>query len=129
MRILIDLDVLIDVALARSPYVSDSAAVLEWAESGGEAAVAWHSLTNCSYLLKGGGPFLKNLLQIVEVAPVGTAEARQAIRLPMPDLEDAFQSAAALAWKADFIITRNLRDYRKSPVPAISPAGFLRLVT
>ena len=129
MRALVDSDVLLDVALARAPFSSDSAAVLRWAEAGGEAAVAWHSLSNCAYLLKSGGrPFIERLLRLVEVAPVGTTEARRALRLPMPDLEDAFQSAAALAWSADVIVTRNLDDYRHSPVPAVAPAEFLRRV-
>ena len=128
MRILLDTDVLLDIALAREPHVDHSAAVLQWAQAGGEAAVAWHSLTNCSYLLKGGRPFLNNLLKLVDVATVGAADARLALGLPMSDLEDAFQAAAALAWKADFIITRNLPDYRNSPLPAISPADFPRIL-
>ena len=129
MRALVDSDVLLDVALARAPFSSDSAAVLRWAEAGGEAAVAWRSLSNCAYLLKSGGrPFIERLLRLVEVAPVGTTEARRALSLPMPDLEDAFQSAAALAWSADVIVTRNLDDYRHSPVPAVAPAEFLRRV-
>lgn len=125
MRILLDTDILLDVALAREPHVTDSASVLVWAESGGAAAVAWHSLTNCSYMLKGGKPFLEKLLRLVEVATVGTADAKRALALPMPDVDDAFQSAAAVAWRADFIITRNLPDYRHSPVPAITPTDFL----
>ncbi len=71
-------------------------------------------------------PFLENLLQLVVVAPVATPEAQRALALPMKDLEDAMQAAAALAWGADFIITRNPADYRHSPVPALSPAAFLR---
>ncbi|MES2439607.1 MAG: PIN domain-containing protein [Verrucomicrobiota bacterium] len=126
MRILIDSDILLDVALAREPHLADSTAVLEWAESGGDACVAWHSLTNCSYLLKGGRPFLSELLKLVEVAPVGTTEATRALALPMADVEDAFQAASALAWNADFIITRNLPDYRLSPIPALSPTEFLK---
>ena len=125
MRILIDTDVLLDVALAREPHLAASAGVLEWAESGGEAAVAWHSLTNCAYLLKGGRSFLRNLLQLVEVPETGTRDALLALDSPLADLEDAFQVAAALGWKADLIVTRNLSDYRKSPVVAISPADFL----
>jgi len=124
MRILLDTDVLLDVALAREPHVESSVAVFNWVQEGGEAAVAWHSLTNCSYLLKGGRPFLTRLLKLVDVATVGAADARLALSLPMADLEDAFQSAAALAWKADFIITRNIADYRHSPVPAVAPADF-----
>ncbi len=128
MKVLIDTDVLLDVALAREPHLSASLAVLEWAENGGEAAVAWHSLTNCSYLLKGGRRFLKNLLKLVDVATVGSHDAKTAMDLPMADLEDAFQAASALAWKADLIITRNLPDYRKSPVPALSPMDFMKRI-
>ena len=95
MRILLDTDILLDVALAREPHLAASAAVLEWALIGGNAAVAWHTLTNCSYLLKGGKSFLQKLLQIAEVVPVGDADARIALSLPMNDLEDAFQAAAA----------------------------------
>lgn len=126
MKILIDTDVLLDVALARKPHLAASAAVLEWAEAGGEACVAWHTLTNCSYLLKGGRSFLVDLLKLVEVATVGTSDAGRALALPMSDVEDAFQVAAALAWNADFIITRNLPDYRRSPITAISPTDFLK---
>jgi hypothetical protein len=67
------------------------------------------------------------LLNLVEVAPVATDEARRALALPMSDLEDAMQASAALAWKADYIITRNLPDYRNSPVKAMTPTAFLEL--
>lgn len=127
MKILIDTDILLDVALAREPQVKNSADVLRWAESSGDAAVAWHSLTNCAYLLKGSGrSFLRQLLQIVRVAPAGDPEARQAMDLQLRDLEDAFQAAAAVAWGAEFIISRNLPDYKNSPVRAISPSAFLK---
>lgn len=127
MKVLLDTDVLLDVALAREPHAAQSTAVLRWAEAGGEAAVAWHTLSNCAYLLKGSGrPFLNRLLRMVEVAPAGTADARRAIELPMTDLEDALQAAAALAWGADAIVTRNIRDFRRSPVRALTPAAFLK---
>ena len=129
MRILVDSDVLLDVALIREPHAERSAAVLRWAEAGGDAAVAWHSLSNCAYLLKGRGRrFLRELVEIVEVAPVSTADARRALELPMADLEDAFLAAAALAWGADAIVTRNIADYRRSPVDALTPSAFLKQV-
>ena len=65
------------------------------------------------------------LLSIVDVAPVAAKDALRALQLPMKDLEDAMQAAAALAWEADYIVTRNLVDYRKSPIPAIGPKDFL----
>jgi len=97
VRILLDTDVLLDVALARELFAADSADMLRWAEAGG-AAVAWHSLTNCAYLLKGGGrPFLERLLRLVEVAPVATADVPSRPGSAVFDVEDAFQAAAALA--------------------------------
>jgi predicted nucleic acid-binding protein len=127
MKALIDTDVLLDVALARAPHAEHSLEVLRWAEAGGSAAVAWHSLADCAYLLKGGGrAFLQRLLLLVEVASVGSADARRALDLPMRDVDDAFQAAAALAWSADVIVTRNLADYRRSPVRALSPAAFIK---
>ena len=127
MRILVDTDILLDVALGRVEHVEASAAVLSWVESGGEGAIAWHSIANCAYLLKGGGrAFIESLLTFIEIAEVGTADARFAMGLPMPDLEDALQAASAMSWQADYIITRNLRHYRKSPKPALTPVRFLK---
>jgi hypothetical protein len=44
----------------------------------------------------------------------------------MSDFEDASQVAAAMACGAQFIVTRNERDFKKSPVPALSPEAFLQ---
>lgn len=130
MQVLIDCDVLLDVALGREPFLADSGAVVAWAvDHPGSAAVAWHTLSNLAYLTSGGvREFLGDLLRHVEVAPVGTAQAVQALSLPMADLEDALQAAAALAFRAEHIVTRNLRDYRNSPVPAVSPRQFAAAV-
>ena len=51
----------------------------------------------CSYLLKGGRPLLGKHLKLEEAAAVGIAEAIRALALPLADVEDAFQAAAALA--------------------------------
>lgn len=128
MRILVDTDVLLDVAMAREPHVSDSEEVFRWVAAGGCAAVAWHSLVNCAYFLKGGRKFLSEVAQRFEVPETGRADALRALSLPMRDIEDAFQAAAALAWNADHIVTRNVRDYRNSPVPAVMPSGFLKRI-
>ena len=126
MRVLLDTDILLDVALRRTRFLADSAAVLQWAESEpGQAAVAWHSLSNVSYLLRPDArPFIRDLLEFVDVPPTGRDAAKQAVGSPMMDLEDALQAVAALACGASYIVTRNVAHYRRSPVPAISPAEF-----
>ena len=129
MRALLDTDVLLDVGLNRDEFVAYSAQVLQWAEKTMSAAIAWHSISNCAYLLKDNGrAFLNNLLKIVTVAEVGHEQALLAMRLNMKDLEDALQVAAAESWKADFIVTRNLRHYATSPVRAVNPKQFLRKI-
>jgi len=129
MKVLIDTDVLLDVALNRKPFVDSSAAVLRWAEAGGQAAIAWHSISNCAYLLENDGrDFLKNLLSIVSVTETGKKDAVRAIELPMHDLEDAMQVVSARSWGAELIITRNGEDFKRSPVKAMNPFEFLELI-
>ena len=129
MRALLDTDVLLDVGLNRDEFVEYSAQVLQWAEKTRSAAIAWHSISNCAYLLKDNGrAFLNNLLKIVTVAEVGHEQALLAMRLNMKDLEDALQVAAAESWKADFIVTRNLCHYATSPIRAVDPERFLRKI-
>jgi hypothetical protein len=69
---------------------------------------------------------MADLLGFVQVSPTATKDARYALNLDMPDLEDAMQAAAALACRADVIVSRNSKHYRKSPVPAMTPASFAR---
>ena len=41
------------------------------------------------------------------------------------DFEDALQSATAQRIQADYIITRNVKDFRPSKVPAFTPSELL----
>ena len=129
MKVLLDTDVLLDVALRRAEFYPDSAAVLSWAEQHpGEIAVAWHTLANLFYLVRPDARgFIADLLEFAEVPATGTQAMRAALGFPMRDLEDAMQVAAASEWGARYIITRNLADFRKSPIPALSPRQFLSL--
>lgn len=95
------------------------------------AFLAWHTLSNFCYLVspKHGRDdalgFLVDLTRFVSVAPTDTEAFRYAATLPLPDFEDALQVAAAHACGASWIATRNVRDFRKSPIPALTPAQIL----
>jgi predicted nucleic acid-binding protein len=56
---------------------------------------------------------------------VTVADYRNAIISGISDFEDAVLAACAKRIKADYIVTRNVRDFAQSPVPAISPNDFL----
>ena len=130
--ILLDTDVLVDVALDRGPHADSAARLLDRAESGEvRAFVAWHSMSSLYYLVAPahGGvrtrDFIAQLVSFADVAKTGTEETRYAAGLPLADFEDAMQVAAARACGARWIVTRNLRDYTRSPIPAISPSRAL----
>lgn len=131
MRLLIDINVLLDVALQR-PGATASAQVLALCGRQHEAWLAWHSIATLAYLIErqqsaiSGRDFIRGLLVWADVAKIGRPDALAALDLPMRDFEDALQVAAAMACGAQFVITRNERDFKNSPVPALSPDAFLR---
>ncbi len=130
--ILLDTDILIDVALDREPYSEPGFELLEHIERGGErASIAWHTISNLYYIVRpnlGDLPtrdFIRELTEFVQVAETDTTSIRYASQLSMADFEDAMQVAAAQACNAQFIVTRNIRDYQQSPIPAITPQQHL----
>ena len=130
--ILIDTDILVDLALDRDPHAGPASALLDYLEIRHRRAfVAWHSLSNFYYLVspargrEGTREFLVGLTRFLTVAPSDTDALRFAAQLPMNDFEDALQVAAARACGASFIATRNTSDYRCSPIPALSPKAAL----
>jgi predicted nucleic acid-binding protein len=131
MRLLIDLNVLLDVPLAR-PGSAATAELLARCGTRYQALMAWHSLSTFAHLmqreLKAAAvrSMLGELLEWVEVVKTGHAEALAALALPMKDLEDALQVTAAQAGRADALITRNVRDFKNAPLPVFSPEAFLK---
>ena len=65
------------------------------------------------------------MLVWTDVAVTQRSDALQALDWPMPDYEDALLAAAAVACGAQVIITRNVRDFKGAPVPAMTPEAFI----
>ncbi|MEM7583243.1 MAG: PIN domain-containing protein [Acidobacteriota bacterium] len=128
MIVLIDTDVLLDVALDRPPYAAAAVELLNACQVGHLSGfVAWHSISNFYYLVrptKGGletRSMVLDLLQFIRVAATDTESLLYAIGLEMNDFEDAMQVAAAVACNAEVIVTRNHRDYTDSPITVSGP--------
>src|SRR4051812_2899608 len=90
MNILIDCDVLLDVATERPAFVALSRRVLDWSERHpGCNFVAWHTIANLFYLSRkshgaaAGRQFIHDLLVFTDVVPTGTAQAKHALSMPM----------------------------------------------
>lgn len=133
MKILLDANVLLDVALDRAEFVGESTPVVAWCqESGRSGVVAWHTVSNIYYVLRGARNdtfarrFISDMLRFLGVVGGNTEAVRQALALTMNDFEDALQVAAAMSAHVERIITRNVVDYRNSPLPAMAPGEFVR---
>jgi len=130
MKVFFDCDVLLDVGLKREPHFDASAHLLDWAERHpGRAALAWHSVANLDYLIRGGArEFIESLAEFMVIPETGTRSLEFALSLKMCDFEDAMQVAAAEQFGAQVVATRNLKHYKQSPIRAIAPAELLALL-
>ena len=78
--------------------------------------------------LERGRVTLTELLRFLTVAMVDQATIEGALNLPDRDFEDAVQMMAAAQAGAQYLVTRNIEDYRMGPLPALLPAELLGLV-
>jgi predicted nucleic acid-binding protein len=132
MAVFIDTNILLDVLEKRAPHHVDSEQVLVRCDQLQEPVfIAWHGLATAFYIYSrkvgeaAAHLALGQLLGSVSVAYTGQREAMRAFQLPISDLEDAMQAAAADACGSDCIVTRNTRDFTGSPVPVLTPQEYL----
>lgn len=122
MRLLLDINILLDIAFQRPGDPASSSVVASCGQQN-EGWLAWHTLATLAYVIArqssaaAARSFIGGLLGWAEVAMTTRANAVQALSWPMADYEDALQAAAAQACSAHWIITRNERDFAASPVP------------
>lgn len=132
MKLLIDANILLDVLQRREPFVSESSLVWKACEAGqDEGILSALTLANLVYVMRRElnpertEAVLKALGIIFSVTELGAADLRRAAELRWPDFEDAVQSVTAQRLGADYIITRNIRDFAESRVPAMTPSEWL----
>lgn len=131
-RVLLDLNVFLDVILDR-PAGADVAAALWAAIERGQAQgmVPAHGVTTIFSLLEKarGGEFARSgveaLIRVFDVAPVDGDVVQRALALAWPDFEDAVCAAAAELSGCDALVTRDPKGYRDAPLPVIDPAAAL----
>lgn len=69
---------------------------------------------------------LQILTMVFSVVELWEVDLLKAAELSFSDYEDAIQSLCATRVNADYIVTRNEKDFTNSPVPAISPVNLLK---
>jgi predicted nucleic acid-binding protein len=133
MKIMLDTNVVLDVLARREPFFERSQAVIRLvAEGKATGAVTANAITDIYYILrkyldketvKGA---LRGLMELLEVVDVTGGECLAALDLAMDDYEDALLACCAKNWDAGCIISRDTKDFTKSPIMALTPEDFLK---
>lgn len=130
MKILI---ILVDYISEREPFFDNAREILSLCKTSRlKACIAAHSVTNIFYILRREIPenerrkILKYLCKLLTVVSVNKSRLITALdNSDFKDMEDCLQVECAKTFRADYIVTRNIKDFEKSTVPAVTPEEFL----
>jgi predicted nucleic acid-binding protein len=132
---LVDTNVVLDVLLGRQPHAAGSAAVWAAVETGfSKGFLAAHAVTTIHYLVQkelGAAKARRTIsaiLRVFDVATVDGAVLHQALQLSLADFEDSVTAAAAQFAGCDFIVTRDPKGFRGSPIRPLTPEAFLPIL-
>ncbi|MCX5885517.1 MAG: PIN domain-containing protein [Proteobacteria bacterium] len=135
MIVLFDTDVILDLLLDREPFADATARMFSKVEKGDITGyVCATTVTTIHYLASkaaGAGKSRKSiqrLISLLEVAPVNRAVLEGALEGKYDDFEDGVVAEAAHHVGAKAIVTRNVRHYRNSTVPAYLPGEILEMI-
>lgn len=136
-KILIDTDVILDFFFDRKPYSDDSTIILSLCEQKQlDGFITPVIISNTYYLLRKTARHekviekLKQLLTILHVLQMDRLVIEKALNSEFKDFEDALQNFAAINYgEIGVIITRNVKDYKKSEIGIFTPESFVKLIT
>ncbi|MDF0554075.1 PIN domain-containing protein [Kamptonema sp. UHCC 0994] len=136
MKILLDTNVIVDVALEREPFSADSDRVLSFVEQGQvEGYISGSTFSDLFYIIrrsKGRDStlvFLRQLATFCQVATVDRAVISMALNANFKDFEDAIQYSTAVINQLDAIITRNQKDFPVTTPQILTPAQLIQELT
>jgi predicted nucleic acid-binding protein len=132
MRVLVDTNIILDVLLQREPLLAASSRIMGLSERREvDAFITATSATDLFYIMRKemdkeqAKEALEKIIRIIGIVSVTRSDLIKALALEFSDFEDALQAQCAVKLKADLIVTRNVKDFRTSPVPAVTPEKFL----
>ncbi|MDY2842390.1 MAG: PIN domain-containing protein [Treponema sp.] len=133
MKILIDTNVIIDVLNKRKDFFEDSFNTLQAVFERHQPCVSAQTVADTVYITRKifqdsvqQKSIIENFFESFKILSVTKKQIRQAFSSPMADFEDAIQAFCAKNVGAKIIITRNIQDYKLSPVKAVTPKDFLQ---
>ncbi|MCL1989018.1 MAG: PIN domain-containing protein [Firmicutes bacterium] len=137
ISILVDTDVILDWIWKREPFVADSEKIINYCfDNSITGYLAAHSITNIFYNLrkthsvKDRRDLIKLLCTKIKIVSINSEKLLLAIADEQTaDFEDALQIQCAISQNADYIVTRNVKDFANSAILPLSPVDFLDEIT
>lgn len=135
-KILVDTDVILDFFFDRKPFSENSTTILNLCENKIiEGYVTPVIISNIYYLLRRNAKHekviekLKLLLTILNVLKMDKSTIEKALNSDFKDFEDALQNFSAVNFgEIEAIITRNIKDYKRSEIGVLTPESFVNLI-
>lgn len=132
VRFWIDTNVILDILQKREPFFKDSYQALRKAiEADTECMISASAATDIFYMFRKAFQSaqkakdrIEQLSHIVTFADVQGVDIHTALIRSMPDFEDTVVDAVAERNGASYILTRNIKNFAGSSVPAITPTEF-----
>jgi len=135
MQVLIDTNVVLDWLMRREPFQADAKYIMEKSMFGDvEGYLTAHMLADLFYILRKDFDVRKRkeLLMLLCNTMDIISEGKESIKAALSneawnDLEDGLQMQCAADKNLDYIVTRNIKDFKDSEVMPILPEQFIAL--
>lgn len=135
MKIWVDTNIILDVLTNRENFVEVAEKIFKLCEVKKlEGYISTLSIANIVYIMRKELDLktIKKLLQtmsyIFTIVDLTSEDLIAATELSFDDYEDAIQSVCAARVKADYVVTRNIKDYKNSKVTVILPTELLESI-
>lgn len=136
MVVLVDANIVIDVLQYRSPFDADARQILTLcAQKKITGILAAHTIPTLFYVMRKFydqqllRKTLANLCNIFMVSATTEQKILNALNnISFSDFEDSLQEECALEFQADYILTRNTKDFKNSRIQVLSPSDFIKVM-
>ena len=135
-KVFIDTDIIYDLLSKREPFFEYSARLFTLADKRKiKIYVSSLSFANLNYLLSRlkssteARKILNRFKVLVTVLPVDDKIIELALNSDFKDFEDGIQYYCAIENDLKLLLTRNIKDYRKSKIPVMTSEEYLKQKT
>ena len=132
MKLFLDANAVLDLILKRQSFFDNIAKIITIAENKNYTLyISSVTFVNINYIAckfadkKNVLESLKKLRIVFDVLSVSETEIDKALYSKFNDFEDAVQHYCALKYNCNYIITRDLKDFKNSEIPVMTPTEFL----